>query len=155
MYSDHELQRLSRSLREYDQMIFRTRILTILTETGLRFLSLKTIEWLFSCFTKKSISTDHIETVVIIDKYTTIFNQMNQRTSLKGRCLSQSLVMRFLLSRKGISSELKIGISHATGQFDAHAWLERDGILLNDHPAVIAKYVVLPVVKLNSSLKIK
>lgn len=80
---------------------------------------------------------------------------MNQLPMLKGRCLSQSLVMRLLLNRKGISTELKIGLSQSKGVFDAHAWLEKDGMILNDHPLVIANYFVLPEGKLNRILKFK
>ncbi|MBB6499304.1 lasso peptide biosynthesis B2 protein [Pedobacter cryoconitis] len=155
MYSDHDLKNLNRSLRAYERLFFQTRLLTTLIETNLRFTSLKTTEKLLSFFSKIVPPPDYNTTVVILDKYATIFNQMNQLTFLKGRCLSQSLVMRFLLSRKGISSELKIGVSQSKGRFDAHAWLEKEGVLLNDHPSVIANYFVLPEGKLNSVLKFK
>lgn len=155
MYSDQDLINLNRSLRAYDQMVFQTRVLTILTEVTLRFTSLKTTEKLLSFFRKHVAAPNQHETTVILDKYTTLFNQMNQLPMLKGRCLSQSLVMRLLLNRKGISSDLKIGLSQNQGAFDAHAWLEKDGLLLNDHPSVIANYLVLPKDKLNTILKIK
>ena len=155
MYSNQDLINLNRSLRAYDRMVFQTRVLTILTETTLRFTSLKTTERLLSFFRKNVPAPDHHETTVILDKYATLFNQMNQLTFLKGRCLSQSLVMRLLLNRKGISAELKIGLSQHKGTFDSHAWLEKDGMLLNDHPSVIANYSVLPGGKLNTILKFK
>ena len=155
MYSDHDLNDLNRSLRAYDRLFFQARILTILTEVSLRFTSLKTTEKLLSFFIKNVPSPDYNERVVILDKYATIFNQMNQLPLLKGRCLSQSLVMRFLLGRQGIASELKIGVNQNMGKFDAHAWLEKEGILLNDHPSIIANYFVLPAGKLNAILKFK
>lgn len=155
MYSERDLTDLNRSLRAYDRMYFRARILTILTEVSLRFTSLKTTERLLSFFAKKVPPPDYNERVAILDKYATIFNQMNQLPLLKGRCLSQSLVMRFLLRRRGISSELKIGITQNKGKFDAHAWLEKEGALLNDHPSIIANYFVLPAGKLNAILKFK
>lgn len=48
MYSDQDLINLNRSLRAYDQMVFQTRVLTILTEVTLRLTSLKTTEGLLS-----------------------------------------------------------------------------------------------------------
>ncbi len=63
--------------------------------------------------------------------------------------------MRLLLNRKGIFTELKIGLGKKKGTFDAHAWLEKEGKLLNDHPSVIANYFVLPEGKLNTILKFK
>lgn len=155
MYSDQDLINLNRSLRAYDQMVFQTRVLTILTEVTLRLTSLKTTEGLLSVFRKNVPAPDQHATTVILDRYTTLFNQMNQLPMLKGRCLSQSLVMRLLLNRKGISTELKIGLSQSKGVFDAHAWLEKDGMILNDHPLVIANYFVLPEGKLNRILKFK
>ncbi|SDJ33303.1 Transglutaminase-like superfamily protein [Pedobacter sp. ok626] len=155
MYSDQDLINLNKSLRAYDRMVFQTRVLTILTEATLRFTSLKTTEKLLSFFRKNVPAPDQHETRVILDKYTTLFNQMNQLAFSKGRCLSQSLVMRMLLNRKGISAELKIGLSQHKGIFDSHAWLEKEGVLLNDHPSVIANYLVLPGDKLNTILKFK
>jgi hypothetical protein len=155
MYSDQDLINLNRSLRAYERVVFQTRVFTILTEATLRLTSLKTTERLLSFFRKNVPAPDQHETIVILDKYTTLFNQMNQLPVLKGRCLSQSLVMRLLLNRKGISTDLKIGLSQRKGLFDAHAWLEKEGMLLNDHPSVIADYFVLPKDKLNTILKFK
>ena len=42
-------------------------------------------------------------------------------------CLAQSLALRWMLSRRGISSQLKIGATKVSGTFHAHAWLEMDG----------------------------
>ena len=39
------------------------------------------------------------------------------------RCLSQSLVLLWLLSRRAIPSTLVIG-AHTSPQFEAHAWIE-------------------------------
>ncbi|WP_143310061.1 lasso peptide biosynthesis B2 protein [Chitinophaga vietnamensis] len=155
MYTDRDLITLNRCLRAYDRLFVRARILTILTEASLRFTSLKTTEKLLSFFTKNVPPPDHNETIVTLDKYATLFHQMNQLPFLKGRCLSQSLVMRLLLRRKGIDAELKIGVSQHMGRFDAHAWLEKEGVLLNDHPSVIANYFVLPADKLNVILRFK
>lgn len=42
------------------------------------------------------------------------------------RCLAQSLVLLWLLSRRAIASTLVIG-AHAHPQFEAHAWIEYRG----------------------------
>jgi hypothetical protein len=46
-----------------------------------------------------------------------------------GRCLTQSLVLTKLLSRRGVSSELVIGITKEEA-FAAHAWVEREHVPL-------------------------
>jgi len=42
-------------------------------------------------------------------------------------CLAQSLALRWMLNRRGISSQLKVGAANVLGTFHAHAWLEMDG----------------------------
>jgi transglutaminase superfamily protein len=42
------------------------------------------------------------------------------------RCLSQSLVLLWLLSRRGIPSTLVVGV-HTSPEFEAHAWIEHAG----------------------------
>ena len=47
-------------------------------------------------------------------------------------CLEQSLVLWWLLQRRGIPAELRIGARKAEGRFEAHAWVESDGVVLSD-----------------------
>ena len=55
------------------------------------------------------------------------------RHSLKlPSCLEQSLVLWWLLHRQGIAAELRIGARKETNQFEAHAWVELEGVALND-----------------------
>ena len=39
-------------------------------------------------------------------------------------CLTRSLLLRWLLRRRGIESDLRIGVQLVQGQLDAHAWVE-------------------------------
>ncbi len=46
-------------------------------------------------------------------------------------CLTQALAARALLNREGFPAELRIGVNkNAQGQFQAHAWLEQDGVIV-------------------------
>lgn len=56
-------------------------------------------------------------------------------------CLHQSVVGFYLLMKKGIDVELCIGASTST--FAAHAWLERNNVVLNDDPQIKVKYELL------------
>jgi len=47
-------------------------------------------------------------------------------------CLHRSLTLWWLLRRQGIASELRIGVHMEQGRFEAHAWVERAGVALND-----------------------
>lgn len=47
-------------------------------------------------------------------------------------CLEQSLVLWWLLGRRGIACELRIGARKEAGRFEAHAWVELGSVVLND-----------------------
>lgn len=55
-------------------------------------------------------------------------------------CLHNSLVLWFLLRRRGIASELHIGGRRQEGRFEAHAWVECAGEVLNDSDDVHQRY---------------
>jgi len=47
-------------------------------------------------------------------------------------CLEKSLVLWWLLRRRGIAAELRIGARKELERFEAHAWVELDSRVLND-----------------------
>lgn len=53
-------------------------------------------------------------------------------------CLPKALALRWMLARRGIPSELRIGVQSQMITIKAHAWIERDGKPLGE-PADIAK----------------
>ena len=50
-------------------------------------------------------------------------------------CLEQSLVLRWLLRRRGIDAVLRIGARKDSERFEAHAWVELDSQVMNDASA--------------------
>jgi hypothetical protein len=54
------------------------------------------------------------------------------RYGLGSTCLEKSLTLWWLLRREGIVSSVRIGARKASGKFEAHAWVERDGAALNE-----------------------
>ena len=51
---------------------------------------------------------------------------------LRATCLTRSLVLQWMLARRGVGTELKVGVRHEGGVLDAHAWLECGGVPVND-----------------------
>lgn len=51
-------------------------------------------------------------------------------------CLRKSLVLWFLLRRQGIVAELQIGTRFGQGEFQAHAWVEYQGVVVGDRSSV-------------------
>ena len=58
----------------------------------------------------------------------------------RATCLRQSLALWWLLGRRGISAELRIGVRKDGGGLQAHAWVEHKGQALNDMQGVTASY---------------
>lgn len=47
-------------------------------------------------------------------------------------CLVKSLTLWWLLGRQGVTSKLRVGVRKEGRNFEAHAWVEREGIALNE-----------------------
>ncbi len=54
----------------------------------------------------------------------------------RGNCLSQSLTLWSLLRRRGVDATLCLGVRFDDGALAAHAWVESDGMTVNDTPDV-------------------
>jgi hypothetical protein len=59
----------------------------------------------------------------------------------RANCLKQSLVLWNLLQRRGIESDLRIGVNKDKETFNAHAWVELNGNLLIDSMPVRERFV--------------
>ncbi len=55
-------------------------------------------------------------------------------------CLEESLALWWLLGRRGISSELRIGVRKHNEKFEAHAWVEREGTAVNEPQSLHEHY---------------
>lgn len=54
----------------------------------------------------------------------------------KPSCLSRTLVLRWLLHRRGLHTDLRIGVRKSGGALAAHCWLEHDAVPINERPDV-------------------
>lgn len=61
----------------------------------------------------------------------------------RGNCLSQSLTLAWLMKRSGMEPVLRLGVRVVEKKFDAHAWVEYDGRVLNDSQDVGARFAAL------------
>lgn len=61
-------------------------------------------------------------------------------TPFRATCLTRSLLLGWLLHRRSVQSDLRIGVRLTQGALDAHAWVECDGIPVNDKPDVASDF---------------
>ena len=63
------------------------------------------------------------------------------RSLVGARCLCRSLVLWFLLRRRGIDAQLVIGAqASVNGELPAHAWVEVSGEPVNDAPDIRERF---------------
>ena len=64
-----------------------------------------------------------------------------QQGPLRPNCLDRSLLLWWVLRRRGMVADLRIGVRRGEADgLEAHAWLEFGGQVLNDRPDVATQY---------------
>lgn len=66
----------------------------------------------------------------------TLVNGAALRVLDRDACLTRSLYLWWLLQRRGAGAKLRIGVRLEEGALEAHAWVECEGIPVNDRPDV-------------------
>ena len=63
-----------------------------------------------------------------------------RHTPFHATCLTRSLLLGWMLHRRGVASDLRIGVRLTQGVLDAHAWVECEGVPMNDQPDVASQF---------------
>jgi hypothetical protein len=69
-----------------------------------------------------------------------VVNGAAQRVLPAGNCLTRSPYLQWLLLRRGVPTDLRIGVQLSDGQLPAHAWVESAGHPLTDVPDGAERY---------------
>jgi hypothetical protein len=67
-----------------------------------------------------------------IVRIATLVNIAARHVPFPATCLTRSLLLRWMLQRRGVASQLRIGVRMNQGILDAHAWVEYAGNPIND-----------------------
>lgn len=73
----------------------------------------------------------------------------SRHAAIPGTCLHRSLTLWWLLLRRGFASDLRLGARKVDGTLTAHAWVEHDGVVINDDAATTRGYSSLHWVAAN------
>lgn len=66
-----------------------------------------------------------------------------RRLPVSTTCLHRSLALWWLLRRRGVDCQLRLGARRTAERLDAHAWVEYQGRVVNDDPQKVGEYVPL------------
>jgi hypothetical protein len=75
-----------------------------------------------------------------IQRIATLVNSAAGQPFIPATCLTRSLLLGWLLQRQGVGCQLHIGVRLIQGGLDAHAWVEYQGVVLNDSEDVGERY---------------
>jgi hypothetical protein len=104
-------------------------------ETSLRCIGAhRTASWLSRAIKPKAIHPPAAAELQQADRLAHLAAIAGRRGILQARCLSQAMLVRALLRRRGLDAVLQVGVRKVGGQFDAHAWVELDGHTLAQAP---------------------
>ena len=73
------------------------------------------------------------------------FKSTARRTPFGHTCLHRSLALQRMLARRGIVTTLRVGLGRKPNLFPGHAWLECDGVIVNDDAEVVSRYVPVTI----------
>jgi hypothetical protein len=94
----------------------------------------RTASWLSRIIRPKAVhapSTDELQQAERLARLAAI---AGRRGAVPARCLSQSLLVRAWLRRRGLDAVLQVGVRKDDAGFDAHAWVELEGRALAQAP---------------------
>ena len=74
-----------------------------------------------------------------------IFHRVCEASWFGHTCMHRSLALQRILARRGIAATLQIGLGRRPQLLPGHAWLEVGGVIVNDHPDNVARYVPLTI----------
>src|SRR5271165_3595507 len=78
---------------------------------------------------------------VIVEKTCRMVRAAVHYAMPRAGCLEESLTLWYLLALQGISASVRIGVPKQTDHFEAHAWVEHEGVALNQPEEVHHHYV--------------
>ena len=104
---------------------------------GLRVLGLPRFQaWLLKGPARSALSL----TLPVIKALGEAVNIAARHSPFPATCLTRSLLLGWLLRRRGVQSQLCIGVRLTQGALNAHAWVECEGVPVNDRPDVGAQF---------------
>jgi hypothetical protein len=131
-----------RSLRPAGRrLLVQSACLLPLVSLGVRVLGLRRVQALLNASACR-LATPSGHQMLDVRRALRVVRCLGSDGPFRGNCLSRSLVLCWLLRRRGIQCELRIGVDRKAADFRAHAWVEVDGIPLNAGREVHERFAV-------------
>lgn len=131
------------------QLLIKTFILLGLVRLGLMLLPFETLWQLLASISRATPQPQHLEVnsdrVSTLGKIVGAVNLSSRYTPGGAKCLARALTTQVLMSRRGYSPELRIGVAKGKeGILEAHAWVENQGQVVIGHLENLSHFTPLP-----------
>jgi hypothetical protein len=128
-----QLRRFSALERPAQSLFLRAMVLLPLVSLSLRWRGFRATQALLQRFLlDANPEQDQVRLRLRVALAAHLVNSADRHGFGHPSCLAKSLTLWWLLGRQGIESHLRIGIRKEEQKFEAHAWVERDGVALNE-----------------------
>ena len=137
-----------RSLRPAGRrLLVQSACLLPLVSLGVRVLGFRRVQAFLNAWAGRSATSSGHETLDV-RRARRVVRYLGSDGPFRGNCLSRSLILCWLLRRRSIPCELRIGVDRDVVGFRAHAWVEVGGRPLNAGGGVHEQYAAFgePVV---------
>jgi len=126
--------------------LLEAAVILVSVHVGLRFLPFQTVRSLLSRFEagirlpKATGEADSVLTQRVVGAV----ERASRRLGLT--CLPRALTAHALLARRGIQTNIRIGVTRTPGSpLEAHAWVERDGAVVMGELLNLSRFVQMPL----------
>jgi hypothetical protein len=115
-------------------IVVEAGVALIVTWAGLRLAGFRRWKSMLAWFTPSSVEnappgSSTLESARVIAR---MESTAARNLLFRASCLEQSMVLWWLLRSRGIPVELRVGARKQGERFEAHAWVEFEGTVLND-----------------------
>ena len=123
-------------------ILLRALVMLPLTGAALRTVGFRRWKLFLARFTPANNSTEPVtaESLKSARRFARMVAAASEEGIFHGKCLARSMVLWWFLRRRRMPAELQIGGRHVNAGFEAHAWVEIAGTVINDHEAVGQDY---------------
>jgi hypothetical protein len=112
---------------------------------GLRVLGyLRLYAWVARSGAGSAMRGDADIDISLLQEYGEAVNLAARHSLFPVTCLTRSMLLQSVLGRRGVCSDLRIGVQIKDGVFAAHAWVEYKGVPLNDRVDISQMYLPMP-----------
>lgn len=125
------------------RVIFQAWILLLVVDWSLRLLPFSHIQKLTRLGTRSPRNLTDAATSGIVLGLARMVSIAAGNHLYAMRCLRQSLVLQWLLGRRGITADLRIGVRKELDGLHAHAWLEHAGQAIGKREAITSRFAPL------------